>query len=104
VALSAKDPKVNFDRGGKIKLDAAAIESFKKNVVAFISQGSGGPIKYTGKSAKETHKGMGITNAEFDAAVADLRQAFQKNGVKEADLKEVLKAVDALRKDIVERK
>src|SRR5205807_1683621 len=79
VAAAGKNPKVNFDRGGKYKLDAAALENLKKQTVAVISQGSGGPIKYTGKSMKEIHKGMEITDAEFTAAAADLKEALQKN-------------------------
>jgi hemoglobin len=104
VALSSKDSKVNFDRGGKVKLDAAAVERLKKNLVAYISQATGGPIKYTSKSMKEVHKGMAISNAEFDALAADLKTALKQNGAKEADIDAVLKGVEGTRKDIVERK
>jgi truncated hemoglobin YjbI len=54
---------------------------------------------------KEVHKGMGITDKEFDAVAADLRQALVKlNGVKDADAKELLDIVGTTRKDIVEEK
>src|SRR5207244_8827494 len=103
VALAAKDAKVNFDRSGKFKLDAAAIDQLKKHLVAFVSQATGGPLKYTGKSMKEAHKGMGITNAEFDAAAADLKKALEKNGAKPADIQAVLQAVEGTRTAIVEK-
>src|SRR5207245_9727262 len=67
VALAAKDPKVNFDRNGKYPFDPVKLADFKEQMVDFISAASGGPLKYTGKSMKEVHKGMGITAAEFNA-------------------------------------
>jgi hemoglobin len=104
VALAAKDAKVNFDRDGKYKLDAAAVADLKKKMVDQISEAAGGPRKYTGKSMKEVHKGMGITDAEFDASVADLKLALEMNGAKPDDIAAVLKVVENTRKDIVEGK
>ncbi len=51
---------------------------------------------------KEVHKGMKITNAEFDAAAKDLQEALEKNGAKPDDEKAVMAAVEGTRKDIVE--
>jgi hemoglobin len=104
VALAAKDPKVNFDRNGKYKFDPVKIADLKAQLVDFISAASGGPFKYTGKSMKEVHKDMGIKTAEFDAFAADLKKALERNGVKPADVADVLKAVEGTRKDIVEAK
>jgi Carboxypeptidase regulatory-like domain/Bacterial-like globin len=69
-----------------------------------VSEASGGPLKYKGPSMKEVHKGMGISDAEMDAMLADLKKALDMNGVKGEDAEAVLKAVDATRKDIVEKK
>jgi hemoglobin len=101
-ALAATDPKVDFTRGGKYKLDDLAVAEFKKKMVQFISANTGGPLKYSGKSMKEVHKGMGITNAQFDAAAGDLAKALAKNGVKAADASALLGIVETTRKDIVE--
>ena len=68
VAIAATDPAVNFDRDGKLKFTEEQIAGLKKWLIAFISQATGGPLKYTGPSMKKVHKGMGITNAEFDAS------------------------------------
>ncbi|GIW78321.1 MAG: hypothetical protein KatS3mg105_0128 [Gemmatales bacterium] len=51
---------------------------------------------------KEAHKGMKITNAQFDAAAQYLKEALESNKVKPEDVSAVLKAVEATRKDIVE--
>src|SRR5438445_6163467 len=50
VALAAKDPKVNFDRNGKFKLDPVKLADFREEMVDFISAASGGPLQYRGKS------------------------------------------------------
>jgi len=104
VDRAAKDPKVNFDRNGKYKFDAAKLADLKKKLVAMISEASGGPLKYTGKSMKEVHKGMGVTDAEFDALAAHLKKALEDHGARPADVAAVLKAVGNTRADIVERK
>jgi hemoglobin len=104
MALEHTDPKVDFFRGGKVKLTEKQLDELKQKIVELISQVSGGPLKYTGRSMKEAHRGMAITNAQFDALVADLKQAFDKNGVKTADRDAVLAAVEGTRKDTVEDK
>ena len=103
-AAVTADPKVNFTRNGKIKLDDQKLATLKKTAVAFISDAAGGPIKYTGRDIKETHKGMGITNAEFDAAASHFKAALEKNGVKPADVKAAMEAVESTRKAVVEKK
>jgi hemoglobin len=98
------DDKIDFTRGGKIKLDDKKKTEFKKNMVAFISSASGGPIPYKGKSMKEAHKGMGITDAEFDATAQALVKALKKNGVKQAEIDDLISVVAGTRKEIVEKK
>jgi hemoglobin len=104
IAAAAADPKVNLDRGGKYKLDKDALDHMKKQLLAMASEVAGGPIKYTGKDMKEAHKGMGITDAEFDAAVGHLKKALESNGVKPAEAQDVLKVLEVARKAIVEAK
>jgi hemoglobin len=104
VKTAAADPDVNFDRGGKIKLDDATVAHVKKQLVVFISHVSGGPYTYKGKDMKEAHKGMGITDKEFNASAGHLKKALEKYGAKPADVSAVLKAIAATRPAIVEDK
>jgi truncated hemoglobin YjbI len=104
VKTAAADPDVNFDRGGKIKLDDATVAHVKKQLVVFISHLTGGPYTYKGKDMKEAHKGMGITEKEFNASAGHLKKALEKYGAKPADVAEVLKAIAATRPAIVEDK
>jgi hemoglobin len=101
INLAANDAEVDFNRGGRFKLDQAGVGRLKTALVDLISQASGGPFRYAGKSMKDAHKDMGITNGQFDAAVGDLRRALQKNGIKSADIQRFLDAVEPLRKEIV---
>jgi hemoglobin len=104
VATVAIDPKVDFSRGSKYKLDAKGVEHLKQTLVEFIGEASGGPLRYSGRDMKTVHKGMGITDAEFDATAAHLKMALVKNGAAADDIAAVMKAVEGTRKDIVEPK
>jgi hemoglobin len=104
VALAGPDPQVNFNRGGKIKLTDPKVAELKNGLVAYLSQITRGPIRYQGKTMKEVHQGMAITNAEFDAALTDLRKAMEARAVKPLVIQDVLKLVGATRGDVVEVK
>jgi hemoglobin len=104
VDLAAPDPKVDFSRGGKYKPTDAEVAKMKRELVAQISQASGGPLKYTGPDMKSVHKGMDITAAQFDAAAADLKKALEKNKVAPQDVQKMLDAVGSYRKEIVDPK
>ena len=100
VGRAAGNPKVNFFRDGKFKgIDVARL---KRQLVAFIGQATGGPQKYTGRDMKQAHKGMKITNAEFDALAADLAASLDKFKVPAKEKKELLTVVGTTQKDIVE--
>jgi hemoglobin len=64
---------------------------------------TGGPCIYTGRDMKMTHSGLGITNAEWDAAAKHLVASLDKYKVPEKEKGEVLSFVTSLKKDIVEK-
>jgi hemoglobin len=101
VALAGKDPKVNFFRDGKYKLDDKGVAKMKQHLVEFVSAATGGPLKYSGRDMKEVHKDMAITDEEFDACVKDLKNALEKNDVEAADKDALVKIVESTRRDIV---
>jgi len=104
VNRTANDPKVDFFRRNKVKLDADHVVKMKRELVEQISQLTGGPLKYTGPDMKKVHKDMGITNEQFDAAAANLKKALEKNKVGPEDRKKILAAVESSRKEIVQPK
>ncbi|GIX28355.1 MAG: group 1 truncated hemoglobin [Burkholderiales bacterium] len=79
----------------------ADIPRLKRMLVDQICEASGGPCKYTGKSMKEAHAGMGITEAHFNALVEDLVKSLDKFRVPEKEKNELLAALAAMKPDIV---
>ncbi len=102
VARVAADKRIN----GFFKDTAAdpkRLAKFKTNLVNQICQATGGPCKYTGKDMKTAHKGMGITDADFNALVEDLSGALDKFKVGVKEKGDLLAALGPLKKDIVEK-
>src|SRR5262249_11847148 len=61
------------------------VAGLKRKLIDQIGEATGGPQKYKGKSMKEAHKGLGITNKDFDALAGDLVKALDKNKVGKAE-------------------
>ena len=102
VGRCAADTRIN----GFFKATAAdpkRLAKFKMNLVDQICQASGGPCKYTGKSMKDAHAGMGISSADFSALVEDLVAALDKFKVAEADKNTLLGVLGPMKSDIVEK-
>ncbi len=94
------DPKV-----GKyfVGMGTDTRQLFKQKTKNLVCNVTGGPCKVISRSAKTTHAGLGITNAEFDIVVGHLSESLDKYSVPAAEHKELMAIVDTLRKDIVER-
>jgi hemoglobin len=100
VSRVAGDARINaFFK--KTASDPKMLASFKGKLVDQICEASGGPCKYTGKSMKAAHAGMGITAADFNALVEDLVGALDKFKVKEADKNALLGVLGPMKSDIV---
>jgi len=81
--------------------DPARLAAFKTNLVNLICQGTGGPCTYTGKSMKDAHKGMGVTDANFNALVEDLVAALNQFKVGAQEQKDLLAILGPMKGDIV---
>lgn len=105
VAIAAADEKVNFFRKGTGKEwqpGEQDVIKLKKHLVDMIGSVTGGPQKYTGRSMKEAHAGMKITEGEFHALAADLIAALDKFKVPQAEKDELIKIVATTKGEIVE--
>jgi len=83
--------------------DPKRLKTFKTNLVNQICEASGGPCKYTGKTMKAAHTGMGVSTGDFNATVEDLVKALDMYKVKQADKDALLGALGGMKGDIVEK-
>lgn len=77
------------------------IPMLKKHLVDQICNATGGPCEYTGRDMKTVHKGMGVTEAHWNATVEDLVKALDTFGVKDTEKNELLAILGTLKPDIV---
>lgn len=89
------------------KFFAGASNDSKKRIRQHILDqfcaATGGPCIYTGRDMKTSHTGLGITNADWDAAAKHLTASLDKFKVPEKEKGEILAFVTSLKKDIVEK-
>jgi hemoglobin len=85
------------------KFARSNIPRVKSMLVDQICSATGGPCTYTGRSMKEAHTNMGVTDGEFDALVEDLVAALNQFNVAKADQDALLTTLGSMRPDIVER-
>jgi hemoglobin len=79
----------------------ADIPRLKRMLVDQICQASGGPCTYTGASMKDAHKGMKISDGEFNALVEDLVKSLDKFKVGAQEKNDLLGALGGMKPDIV---
>jgi len=77
------------------------IEKLKSNLADQICDATGGPCSYVGRDMKTTHKGMKITDSEWNATVENLVKALDKNKVDPKDKTELLGVLAPMKADIV---
>jgi hemoglobin len=79
------------------------IPHFKQCLVDQICEATGGPCKYTCRSMKDSHAGLGCTADNFNAIVEDLVAALNKFKVGKKEQDELLGILGPLQSDIVEK-
>lgn len=80
------------------------LTKLKMHLVNQICEASGGPCKYTGRTMKQTHAGMGVTDAAFGALVEDLVAALDHHKVAQKEKDDLLAVLGPMKSDIVEKK
>jgi hemoglobin len=98
VAHVAADPRINK------KFARSNIPRVKAELVDQVCVQTGGPCTYSGRSMKEAHRGMKVTEGEFNALVEDLTAALNAFKVPAKEQNELVSALGAMKGDIVEVK
>jgi hemoglobin len=76
-------------------------EKFTQLFYEQLSEITGGPVKYTGRSMHESHEKLNITNGMFNALVEDLYIAFERNDVPYRLQNKVMAIFAPMQRDIV---
>lgn len=77
------------------------IERFREKLIEQLCEIAGGPCTYTGDSMRATHRGMQISQAQFNSVVEDLILAMEYEQVPVSAQNELLRRLAALYEDIV---
>lgn len=77
------------------------VPRLKRQLADQVCQASGGPCTYGGRDMMSAHKGMNITDAQFNALVEDLVKTLDKFKVPEKEKGELLAALGGLKPQIV---
>lgn len=72
-------------------------------VIEQICQATGGPCIYTGRDTKTAHKGLGITEEQWNTSVRHFTATLDKFSVPAKEKGELLGIVASLKADIVEK-
>lgn len=78
-----------------------SLRKIRQLVVDQLCEATGGPCYYTGRSMKESHAGMKVTEAHWNKGVQHLIATLDKFKVGAKEKEEVLGAVGSLKGDIV---
>ena len=78
-------------------------KKIRQLVIDQLCAATGGPCLYLGRDMKTVHKGLGITEDDWNIAVKHLVATLNKFKVPEAEQKELAGALMGLKADIVEK-
>lgn len=96
----ATDPKLGRFFTGLSDNSKARVRQL---VVDQLCAATGGPCVYIGRDMKTAHKGLGITEEDWNISVKHLVATLTKFKVPEKEQKEVAAALTTLKADIVEK-
>jgi hemoglobin len=71
-------------------------------LIDFLCSSAGGPLYYTGRGMKISHKGMKINEGDWSAFLRHLNAALEVLQVPQAEREEVVALVQSTKPDIVE--
>jgi len=74
----------------------------KQLLIDFLCSSAGGPLYYTGRDMKTSHKGMKISESDWSAFLGHVAATLEAFKVPQAERDEVIAFVQSTKPDIVE--
>lgn len=79
------------------------LKTLKASIVSQACEATGGPCRYEGEPMARAHKGLSITDEEFDTAIGHINQTLDEFKVGQQEKEEFLQILRPLKRDIVAR-
>ncbi len=79
-----------------------SLKRSKQLLIDFLCSGAGGPLYYTGRDMKTSHKGMGISESDWSIFLGHLHATLEAFKVPQTERDEVVAFIQSTKKDIVE--
>lgn len=98
------DPRLNANPKVKEAHHRVSRAGFKYLVTEMVCWATGGPQKYTGKTMRDSHQHLEITEGEWQAFLDDFRQTLDKFAVPSSEQGLLFTIVDSTKADIVTRR
>lgn len=95
VANVADDPAI------KQRFARTDVPKLKRLLVEQICEATGGGCKYSGRGMRESHRGMNITTAEFNAMGGDMLKTLEKFNVPQREKDELMALLGSMGPEIV---
>ena len=98
-------PRLRADRALAVYWKGISEDSARKGdqlLIDFICAAFEGPVYYAGRDMKTSHKGLGITESEWDLFLPHVSAALDNVGVAAPEKAEFLEITAGLKWDIVE--
>ena len=74
----------------------------KQLLIDYLCSSAGGPMLYVGRDNKTSHKGMGITDGDWDKFITHLNATLDVFQVPQQERSDLLDFIDSTRADIVD--
>jgi hemoglobin len=74
----------------------------RQYIVDFICNKTGGPCAYTGRTMKDSHKGLNISDSDWEILSGLFEQSLRKYGLAEKESGNLMDFITSLRSDILE--
>jgi hemoglobin len=74
----------------------------KQLLIDFLCSSAGGPVLYTGRDNKTSHKGMGISESDWEKFISHVNATLEKFRLPQQELSDVIGFIESTKSDIVE--
>ena len=81
---------------------ADGINREEQLLIDFLCSSAGGPLLYTGRDNKTSHKGMGISESDWEKFIAHLNATLDKLELPQQERDDVIGFIESTKADIVE--